>query len=42
MALPALLGQVHAHLEDVLKDPIKALDEKLLESIDRQVTGSKA
>lgn len=41
MAATALLGQVHAHLEDVLKDPTKILDQRLLESIDRQVTGSK-
>lgn len=40
MTVTALLGQVHAHLEDVLGDPTKKLDEKLLESIDRQVTGS--
>lgn len=41
MAATALLAQVHAHLEDVLKDPTKALDQSLLEGIDRQVTGSK-
>lgn len=41
MAVSALLDRVYAHLQDVLKDPTKALDENLLQSIDRQVTGSK-
>ncbi|KAF6225480.1 hypothetical protein HO133_009480 [Letharia lupina] len=38
MALPALLGQVHSHLEEVRNDPRKSLNDKLLEHVDRQVT----
>lgn len=38
MALPALLGQVHSHLEEVRNDPSKSLNDKLLEHVDRQVT----
>lgn len=40
MAVSTFLGQVYAHLDDVLKDPAKPLDEKILEHIDRQVTGT--
>ena len=39
MALPALLDQVHAHLQEVRDDSNKVLNEKLLEHVDRQVTG---
>ena len=39
MALPALLEQVHSHLQEVRIDPAKALNQKLLEHVDRQVTG---
>lgn len=38
MALPALLDQVHAHLQEVRNDSSKVLNEKLLENVDRQVT----
>ena len=39
MAVPALVGQVHTHLQEVRNDPSKDLNEKLLEQIDRLVTG---
>ncbi|KAL9134284.1 MAG: hypothetical protein Q9175_004536 [Cornicularia normoerica] len=39
MALPALLDQLHSHLQEVRNDPSRGLSEKLLEQVDRQVTG---
>lgn len=39
MALPVLLDQVLSHLQQVGDDPSKTLDQKLLEHVDRQVTG---
>ncbi|KAL6718646.1 hypothetical protein ACLMJK_002880 [Lecanora helva] len=39
MAMLQLIQETHVHLEEVNSDPSKQLNEKLLESIDRQVTG---
>lgn len=41
MALLALLDNVHSHLQEVRKDPSRGLNEKLLEHVDRQVTGMR-
>ena len=40
MALSSLAGQVRQHLLDVAEDPSKALDEKLLDNFNAQVTVS--
>ena len=40
MAFRTLVTEVLAHLQAVLDDPSKGLNEKLLESVDGQVTGS--
>lgn len=39
MAFQALFREVQAHLQEFLDDPSKGLNEKLLESVDGQVTG---
>lgn len=39
MALPVLLGQVHAHIQEVRNDPSRGLNVKLLENIDTLVAG---
>ena len=39
MALDRSLGEVHEHLRLVLQKPSTSLDERLLEHIDRQVSG---
>ena len=36
-----LVAELHAHLQEVLDDPSRPLNEKLLKSIDRQVTGAQ-
>ena len=41
MALPELLAEVHSHLQQIRDDPSRAVDQKLLEHIDRQVTGMR-
>ena len=41
MALLALLDQIHSHLQEVRDDPSRGLNEKLLEHVDRQVTGMR-
>ena len=39
MALSALLDEVQSHLQGVRSDPSRGLNAKLLEQVDRQVTG---
>lgn len=39
MTVSVVSSRVQAHLGEVLKDPTRALDRRLLETIDRQVTG---
>ena len=41
MALLELVDEVHSHLQEIREDPSRALDQKLLEHIDRQVTGMR-
>ena len=41
MALPALLDRVQSHLQEVRNEPSKSLDEKLLDHVDRQVSGKR-
>ena len=39
MGIPELLDKVQHHLLQVRNDPSQALDQNLLEHVDRQVTG---
>ena len=39
MTFSVLTKEVLAHLQDVHDDPSKALNERLLESLDGQITG---
>ena len=40
MTFSVLTKEVLAHLQDVHDDPSKSLNERLLESLDSQATGS--
>ena len=40
MTLPALLEKVQYHLLQLRNDPSQALDQTLLEHVDKQVTGT--
>ena len=40
MSVSALVEEVQAHLQEVHDDPSKGLNDKLLDSIDRQVSGT--
>ena len=39
MTLSVLTKELLAHLQDILDDPSKALNERLLQSLDGQITG---
>ncbi len=40
MTVSALVREVQTHLQEIQSDTSKSLNEKLLESINRQITGA--